>query len=113
MKRIFLFLVAVLLVLPAFISTVVAEAAPQVSVAQRELKKDKEYHSSDVYARAHHIIYGSKAPLGPGGRIRIGIVINGDENMVVEDRVKNVIYQAIRKKFPREEFAEFGGSFNR
>ena len=105
MKRIFLFLVAVLLVLPAFISTVVAEAAPQVSVAQRELKKDKEYHSSDVYARAHHIIYGSKAPLGPGGRIRIGIVINGDENMVVEDRVKNVIYQAIRKKFPREEFA--------
>lgn len=105
MKRIFLFLVAVLLVLPAFISTVVAEAAPQVSVAQRELKKDKEYRSSDIYARAHHIIYGSKAPLGPGGRIRIGIVINGDENMVVEDRVKNVIYQTIRKKFPREEFA--------
>ena len=25
--------------------------------------------------------------------------------MVVEDRVKNVIYQTIRKKFPREEFA--------
>lgn len=105
MKRIFLLLVAILLVLPAFISTVVAEAAPQVSVAQRELKKDKDYRSSDLYARAHHIIYGSKAPLGPGGRVRIGVIVNGDEGMVVEDRVKNVIYQAIRQKFPREEFA--------
>ncbi len=105
MKRIFLLLVAILLVLPAFVTTVVAEAAPQVSVAQRELKKDKNYRSSDLYARAHHIIYGSKAPLGPGGRIRIGVVINDDENMVVEDRVKNAIYSAIRKKFPREEFA--------
>ena len=66
MKRIFLLLVAILLVLPAFVTTVVAEAAPQVSVAQRELKKDKNYRSSDLYARAHHIIYGSKAPLGLG-----------------------------------------------
>lgn len=62
MKRIFLLLVAILLVLPAFVTTVVAEAAPQVSVAQRELKKDKNYRSSDLYARpSYHLWFQGAA----------------------------------------------------
>lgn len=33
------------------------------------------------------------------------MVINGDEGMVVENRIKNRIYQQMRNKFPRENFA--------
>lgn len=106
MKRIFVLLLAAVFAAPIFVySGGVAEANASVSVAQRELKKTKDYEHSDLYARAHHIIYGDKAPLGAGGRTRIGVIINGDAGMVVEDRVKNVIYQALRKKFPRDEFA--------
>lgn len=118
MKRIIqgcLLLLAALL-LPSFApaeDAATAEAAvsqPSVSVAQRELKKDKDYQSSDVYARAHHIIYGSKGPVGPGGRTRIAVIVNGDEALVSEDRVKNDIYAQIRQKFPRESFAVMKGT---
>ena len=76
MKRIIqgcLLLLAALL-LPSFApaeDAATAEAAvsqPRLEVAQRELKKDKNQQVSDIYARAHHIIYGSKAPIGPGAR---------------------------------------------
>ncbi|WP_294159999.1 hypothetical protein [uncultured Selenomonas sp.] len=87
-----------------------AEAASHPEVAQRELKKDKGYEVSDVYNRAHHIIYGSKAPVGPDGRTRIAVIVNGDEDLVVEDRVKNIMYSQIRKKFPRENFAVMKGT---
>ena len=117
MKRIIqgcLLLLAALL-LPTFTSadTVTAEAAvskSHVEVAQRELKKDRDYHPSDIYARAHHIIYGSKAPVGPGGRTRIAVIVNGAETLVVEDRVKNDIYAQLRQKFPREDFALMKGT---
>ena len=87
-----------------------AEAASHPEVAERELKKDKGYEVSDVYNRAHHIIYGSKAPVGPDGRTRIAVLVNGDEDLVVEDRVKNVMYAQIRKKFPRENYAVMKGT---
>lgn len=87
-----------------------AEAAVHPEVAERELKKEKGYETSDVYNRAHHIIYGDKGPVGPGDRTRIAVIVNGDENLVVEDRVKNVIYAQIRKKFPREYFAVMKGT---
>ena len=87
-----------------------AEAAVHPEVAERELKKEKGYETSDVYNRAHHIIYGDKAPVGPDGRTRIAVIVNGDEDLVVEDRVKNVIYAQIRKKFPRENFAVMKGT---
>ena len=87
-----------------------AEAAAHPEVAERELKKEKGYETSDVYNRAHHIIYGDKGPVGPGDRTRIAVIVNGDENLVVEDRVKNVIYAQIRKKFPREYFAVMKGT---
>ena len=118
MKRIIqgcLLLLAALL-LPSFApaeDAATAEAAvsqPSVSVAQRELNPDKDYQSSDVYARAHHIIYGSKGPVGPGGRTRIAVIVNGDEALVSEDRVKNDIYAQIRQKFPRESFAVMKGT---
>ena len=38
------------------------------------------------------------------------MIVNGDEDLVVEDRVKNVIYAQIRKKFPRENFAVMKGT---
>ena len=87
-----------------------AEAAAHPEVAERELKKEKGYETSDVYNRAHHIIYGDKGPVGPDGRTRIAVIVNGDEDLVVEDRVKNVIYAQIRKKFPRENFAVMKGT---
>ena len=42
--------------------------------------------------------------------MRIAIVINGDENIIVHERVKDEIYMQLRKKFPREEFAVMKGS---
>ena len=83
----------------------VAEARAQVRVADREMKKSRDYQSSHLYERAHRIIYGMNPPQGPDGRVRIAIVINGDENIIVHNRVKDEIYQQLRKKFPREEFA--------
>ena len=80
-----------------------------VKLADRELKRRKNYHQSDIYARAHKIIYGEKGNFDPDGRIRIAVVINGDENIIVEDSVKNEIYKQLRKKFPYNEFAVMKG----
>ena len=88
----------------------VAEARAQVRVADREMKKSRDYQSSQLYERAHRIIYGMNPPQGPDGRVRIAIVINGDENIIVKNRVKDEIYTQLRKKFPREEFAVMKGS---
>ena len=85
-----------------------AEAASSVRVADRELKKRKDYEPGDIYERAHRIIYGGKKPYDD--RTRIAVVINGDENIVVEDRVKNQIYSQLRKKFPRDNFAVMKGT---
>lgn len=84
-----------------------AEAAG-IRTADRELKKDKNYEPSDIYGRAHHIIYGGKKPYDD--RVRIAVVINGDENIIVEDRVKNQIYSQLRAKFPRDNFAVMKGT---
>lgn len=92
------------------LNTVEAASKPSVGITPRELKKDRNYESSDLYSRAHHLIYGGKAPLGPDGRVRLAIVINGDESIVVEDRIKNQIYKQIREKFPRESFAVMKGT---
>lgn len=86
------------------------EARAQVRVADREMKKSRDYQSSPLYERAHRIIYGLNPPQGPDGRIRIAIVINGDENIIVKNRVKDEIYAQLRRKFPREEFAVMKGT---
>ncbi len=91
-------------------NVVEASSQPVPRLAQREMKKSKDYEASDIYARAHHLIYGNKAPVGPDGRTRIAVIVNGDEGLVVEDRVKNQIYNALREKFPREYFAIMKGN---
>ncbi len=88
----------------------IVEARAQVSVAEREMKKSRDYQKSELYERARRIIYGQNPPSGPEGRVRIAIVINGDENIIVKNRVKDEIYQQLRKKFPREEFAVMKGT---
>lgn len=94
----------------SFGSTVEAASKPTIGVTPRELKKDRQYESSDLYARAHHLIYGKKGPLGPDGRVRVAVVITGSESLVVENRVKNQIYGQLREKFPRESFAVMKGT---
>lgn len=86
--------------------TSVAEAAA-LRAADRELKRDKWYDNTDLGERIHHIIWGSGKAYDD--RPRIAVVINGDENIIVEDRVKNQIYSQLRKKFPREDFAVMKG----
>ena len=88
----------------------VVEARAQVRVADREMKKSRDYQKSDLYERARRIIYGQNPPSGPEGRVRIAIVIDGDEDLIVENRVKDEIYAQLRKKFPREEFAVMKGT---
>ena len=91
------------------LSTSVVEAKATLSTADREMKRYKDHKRTDIYNRAHHIIY-------PDGRVprdqrtRIAVVINGDEQIVVEDRVKNQIYSQLRHKFPIEEFALMKGT---
>ncbi len=92
------------------LSTVEAASGPSIGLTPRELKKNRNYESSDLYSRAHHLIYGKKGPLGPGGRVRIAVIVNGEEGLVVENRVKNQIYQQLRNKFPRESFAVMKGT---
>ena len=87
-----------------------AEARAEVRVAEREMKKSRDYQSSPIYERAHRIIYGMNPPNGPGGRIRIAVVIDGNEDLIVENQVKDEIYRQIRQKFPREEFAVMKGT---
>ena len=90
-----------------------ADAArqPRPQVAQRELRKYKGFEHSPLYERAHQLIYGNtNGRLGPDGRVRIAVIVNGDENIVVEDRVKNEIYAQLRFKFPRESLAVMKGN---
>ncbi len=103
------FLICFLLALAALAAAPGRAEAANVTAANRELKKSRDYQHSSLYERAHRIIYGNGTPLGPQGRIRIAIIIDGDEDIIVEDRVKNEIYQAIRNKFPRESFAVMKG----
>lgn len=87
-----------------------AEAAG-VRVADRELKRNKSDDSSGVYERAHSIIWNRRGGnQAVDDRVRIAVVINGDENIVVEDRIKNQIYSQLRKKFPIENFAVMKGT---
>ena len=86
-----------------------ARSQPKIEVMERELKKHKDYESSDVYRRSHELIYGDDKP-ARDGRVRIAVVINGDENMVVEDRVKNQVYSRLRQKFPIDYFAVIKGT---
>ncbi len=102
-------LICFLLALAALAAAPGQAEAANVTAANRELKKSRDYQHSSLYERAHRIIYGNGTPLGPQGRIRIAIILDGDENIIVEERVKNEVYQAIREKFPRESFAVMKG----
>ncbi len=86
-----------------------AEASATIRVANRELKRNKRPPmQTDIYERAHRIIWnGGKSY---DDRVRIAVVINGDENIIVENRVKNQVYSQLRKKFPRENFAVMKGT---
>ena len=86
-----------------------AEASATIRVANRELKRNKRPPTqTDIYERAHRIIWsGGKSY---DDRVRIAVVINGDENIIVEDRVKNQVYSQLRNKFPRENFAVMKGT---
>jgi len=97
--------------LPIDVNCAVAEARsqPKIEVMDRELKKNKGYEASDIYRRSHEIIYNNEKP-GRDGRVRIAVVINGDENMIVEDRIKNQVYSHLRKKFPIDYFAVMKGT---
>ncbi|BAL84525.1 hypothetical protein SELR_28170 [Selenomonas ruminantium subsp. lactilytica TAM6421] len=98
---------------PAEWSYSIAEArtnSMQVGVMERELKKQKkpgEY--AELNQRLHEVIMGLERPRKED-RVRIAVIINGDENMVVEDRIKNQVYSRLREKFPIDYFAVYKGT---
>lgn len=110
MKRLVIGWLLLALVLPLVSASVGEAAGISIRPAEREMKKDKDYQATDLYERAHRIIYGNKAPAGLDGRVRIAVVLTGDEWTMVEDRVKNQIYKQLRDKFPRENFALMKGT---
>ena len=111
-------LTAAILALPVYAGngllddTAVAEAdvRPSAHLAQREMKKERNYQSNSLYARAHELIYGRDGAVELNARPRIAVLVNGDEDLVVADRVKNEIYRQLRQKFPREYFALIKGT---
>lgn len=110
MKRLVIWGLLLALILPLVQASVSEAAGISIRPAEREMKKDKDHEATDLYERAHRIIYGDKAPMGPDGRVRIAVVLTGDEWTMVEDRVKNQIYKQLRDKFPRENFALMKGT---
>ena len=86
------------------------DVRPKVQAAEREMKRYKNEEKNPIYARAHELIYGKGGAMEQSMRPRIAVVINGDENLVVEDDVKDVIYSMLRQKFPREYFALMKGT---
>lgn len=117
MRKIVFSVLAAVFALPLFAMTgevqlSVAEAydRPQVSLSQREMKRRKNEEPSSLYDRAHDMIYHWGKEGIKETRPTIAIVINGDENFVVEDRVKDVIYKELRKKFPKNYFALMKGT---
>lgn len=85
-----------------------AQSAAQIRRAEREMKGSKDEQKSWLYERARRIIYGNHPPADD--RVRIAVLINGDENIIVHDRVKNEVYQQLREKFPRGDFALMKGT---
>lgn len=113
MRRLLTGLVALFSLAAVLISLLpCAEAAPSVGAAKRELKQNKNQGYSDVYDRVHRYIYGNQAGSAGWGanRPRIAVLVNGDENIIVEDRIKEVIYSHLRQKFPKEYFAVMKGT---
>ena len=107
MKHLVIWGLLLVLVLPLVQAPVSEAAGITIRSAEREMKKDKDHQATDLYERAHRIIYGSKAL---DGRVRIAVVLTGNEWTMVEDRVKNQIYKQLRDKFPREDFALMKGT---
>ena len=106
MKRIVSLLLLIFFALP-----MMAEAAPNsLQTADREMKRDRYYTPSSLYERSHALIYGRGRSYGADGRPTIAVIINGDETILAEERVKSEIYSMLRKKFPREDFALLKGN---
>lgn len=110
MRKLLAFLLVFAFVLGVGVEISEAASRPVLRAAERELKKEKNYDPSDLYQRAHRIIYGKNGPAGPDGRVRIGVVITGSERMMIEDGAKEEIYKELREKFPWESFAVMKGT---
>ena len=85
---------------------------PGAKLAQREMKEYKDgipRQQGSLYERAHNAITNST--YGPRiERPRIAVIVNGDEDFLVEERVKDVIYAKLREKFPKDMFALMKGT---
>ena len=86
------------------------DVRPSAHLASRELKKDKNYENSSIYSRARELIWGSDKNADLYSRPRMAVLINGDEDLVADDRVKDQIYSQLRQKFPRAFFALIKGT---
>ena len=80
-----------------------ADVRPSAHLAQREMKKDKNYEPSSLYNRAHRIIYGDEPVVET--RPRIALIINGDEHILSIEGAKGRLYKHLREKFPKDYFA--------
>ncbi|MBO6177801.1 MAG: hypothetical protein J6O04_01335 [Selenomonadaceae bacterium] len=79
----------------------VAEGA-RINIADREMK--------DPASKEGPFAERINAILGTGGqeisgRVKLGLLLHSDGHILVDDDVKKVIYQRLRNKFPKQEFA--------
>lgn len=86
----------------------IAEAKASVGIATREMREQRV--EDPAKRRGGYYPWldrGTAERLN--NRPRIALVINGDEGMIVENRIKNQIYKQMREKFPMEKFAVMKG----
>lgn len=88
----------------------IAEAKASVGIAPREMREQRDDESATRRNNHYHPWLEEGIARTLDKRPRIALVVNGDEGIVVENRVKNQIYKQMREKFPIEKFAVMKGS---
>ena len=79
----------------------IGEAA-RLTIANREMKDPAS--TAGPFAERINAILGT-AGQEISGRVKLGILLHSDGHILVDDNVKKVIYQRLRNKFPKQEFA--------
>lgn len=97
MKKLLLYVLAAV-----FLTTVNTANAASIRIADREMKS----------TQAARTTFGDRvdAILATGGeeiseRVKLGLLVHGDGHILIDDKVKNIMYRKLREKFPKDEFA--------
>ena len=97
MKKLLLYIFAAI-----FFFDCAAASATSIRIADREMKSTK--NAQTTFAdRIDAIVATGGEEISE--RVKFGLLVHGDGHILIDDKVKNIIYRRLRDKFPKEEFA--------